>query len=392
MRVRRTATTVIRPAVRHVGAWVVTALILSACSARPAGMDAAADEVGVLDSPGLRSDAPADAPSDAPPGPDAPIPSVATLDEYFTLWPLVACDAWDRCGQLYSWFLYAIGARACEDWVRATLDNADMRRLVREGLVMYDGTAASACLALWASPSCELGATDASPCGDIFRGATADGEPCLDSRQCAPGTQCSGDAPSVTCGVAGTCCDDMGVCAPRLPLGAACTGDLFECSVGTVCSGGVCTELTVAARLGEPCDASTACVPLLRCHENVCTDPRSLLRSAGEPCDDLDRCEAGLVCTSAGCIAPRPLGAPCAGDGSHPDCVPEAYCDAFTCAPRVPIGGTCAATECVGGAFCSSTTHRCVERVHLGGACTTDEECFSTRCREGMCELGRVCL
>jgi hypothetical protein len=109
---------------------------------------------------------------------------------------------------------------------------------------------------------------------------------------------------------------------------------------------------------------------------------------------------AGMSCQSQVCKLRATAGGTCT---STHGCVDGTYCNNDTCTPQVATGGACTSTygdECNSAAHCVDTTKTCEPRRADGESCTTDSECTSDLCSDGVCSynpglagllLGFVC-
>ena len=162
-------------------------------------------------------------------------------------------------------------------------------------------------------------------------GTRADGEPCVDGRQCA-GRGCRVSA-NETCGA----------CYTRAAMGGTCTVDA-DCDTGLFCWGATCTPW---ADEGAPCGGFAAtCYADLFCNGNAGCTPRHL---EGQLCiAQLGDCAADLQCT--GQCSSIPL----AGEGQlcGSDTTGLVYCAAgLSCQVLAPDAttGSCTAQGAEGG-------------------------------------------
>lgn len=239
-----------------------------------------------------------------------------------------------------------------------------------------------------------------------------------------------------------TCRASLGACDPaekcdgtsnacpadaRLGKGAECRGKSDTCDVAEVCdgtspicptdliqaSGTPCRDAPLICDSPEVCDGvNKACPPdkflpsTTTCRLTVgacdvtefCTGtaaacPRDTLRNSGDICGAAS-CTDGVAdpvqkCTgsSAACPAPTPVDCDpyvcgidaCLGDcSSDVHCIPEDYCSAGKCIPKIPQGGTCTTdNQCVGG--------RCVDGFCCDSRCTDQCEACNLAGKEGTC-------
>jgi hypothetical protein len=258
------------------------------------------------------------------------------------------------------------------------------------------------------------------------------------------GESCVGSAlcdPALTC-VSATTGPFTDVCTFAPEAGAPCNGSCgstencpndptpcyqnFWCDSTThTCKAGV----GLGAACGPQPDGggSIACASNFWCSQVFLDKPGTCLASgeAGAPCNDLG-CQPGLHCagyvplgSDAGlgaCTGPSPGGGPCRvpsdcqGDGG-------AYCGNGTCGGGLGPGAscnqdtdcqsglTCASHICAHGAFpgdsCDAGTTACVlslcksgvcvDHAKVGQACTTNTDCATGTCYQGVCADTSVC-
>ena len=256
--------------------------------------------------------------------------------------------------------------------VAATPSNlAQVTADVRTGKTIYDGAAASDCLALIANLSCQASVTsdlESQRCLDAFKGTVAAGGACFSNEECVS-ERCSLGA----CDVGTACC--AGACAaafPPIARGAACQ----IAQPGSACVKGTSCQIDAAG-------VSATCQPLV---------------ALGAPCSNFGDCVAGAECqqdgTGGGTCARFPTtGHACDLNRLPCDDANEA-CDAATglCAPRVSVGGACQTTDaCALFAGCDAATLKCVAKNGVGGACLTQDDCLGQlSCSNGACAIAPV--
>ncbi|TNF22460.1 MAG: hypothetical protein EP329_28565 [Deltaproteobacteria bacterium] len=339
----------------------------------------------------------------------------------------ICAAAYDAAGTLTGWAdgmcLAPCGSAACGDTsVCAVLDGAswcvpgcDAATPCRDGYVCSDALAG--CL-----PDCRLG----WECGDdltcdaatgacaLSSGGAAFGEPCVDDVDCASGLCIAehDDGGASTGWVGGVCTESCaaGTCAS----GGACVrlDDVLlcvpACAAATDCGDGLVCNTTAAAclpdcRLGWACGDGFACAA----DTGVCALENTVAATLGEPCDADSNCASG-VCAAAYdadgltgwsdgmCIAP--CGSADCGDASEcvvldaaAWCVPA--CDALTacrsgyvCEPEL---GACLPDcrlgwECGAALACDATTGTCepAPLSPVGSACTAGADCATGICAE----------
>jgi hypothetical protein len=276
--------------------------------------------------------------------------------------PPVAAD--DFCAEFVDAFCDRIAACNCSPTADAdcradladTCGRADgilgseARARIDAGKVTYDAAAAGALFArVRASTSCEnplltLGWAfpDVLTFGGVFRGTTAPGAACTDTRS---------------------------------PVGGECANGICQETM----EGGICIGL---AGRGAACGMG---MPFL------CADTAAPFTGFDDP-DILLRCNVPMGATTGICADPLATGATC--EGSR-DCA-SSICEGMVCAPQRADGATCADDgECVSG-FCERTpdggTCRARTLAPVGAACTDSNSCESDECRDGVCVAGICAL
>lgn len=255
------------------------ALLLSACSGSGATAGVAGDGGGA-------------AGDDAAGGPGAP---PAALADYCARYVELTCRAAAACG-----CLDGLAASFCDTYQAAEC-REDVEDPVASGRVGYDAAEGGRCLAGIEAiiADCSLdGDDEPDACDAMLVGQQGPGDPCDDSDECTPGTECDGEA-----------------CAAVPQAGEACGAD------------GRCAS-------EHFCGADDRCHPY---------------RAAGEPCaDEPSQCDGDLYCSPATRrCAPYPgEGQGCADSGGT--CAEGRYCDAEdVCRAQGGAGAPCAAAaEC----------------------------------------------
>jgi hypothetical protein len=183
-----------------------------------------------------------------------------------------------------------------------------------------------------------------------------------------------------------------GLLAPDAP----CVND-YQCPANAACWApgefgfDMCVQSTcfaVADMVGEACTPlpnlnTSLCFPgVVTCVQNVCAP----FGVSGDPCGDpsLAGCGAGLRCdaTTLKCT-PISSGGACSQDT---DCIGTEFCTGTACAPRVAVGGSCAAspTACAAFEACDASTMLCVAAGHIGQPCGDSGSTLGT-CATGVC-------
>lgn len=266
-------------------------------------------------------------------------------------------------------------------------------------------------------------------CGDE---KLADGQPCIEGRQCVSGlcaTVDSGNVCTQSCTIGDECpaLDDGSarVCRENSVCGAPCaysglrggylcnpaTGQVLTCADGNdldhcgacgcaVFGGGVCIEglgCVDPVSDGGECAVDAICASLL-CNPNggTCTQPLPAgelcsndrycasrlcnevcveLLVDGEPCDADRYCESGMCDAMLGCISPGAV-----GDA----CVRDTHCESGNCSTDgdYSMPGTCnipLLSECGSAPTCT----RCVSTTFLASICSRETCSSSASCGEG---------
>jgi hypothetical protein len=230
---------------------------------------------------------------------------------------------------------------------------------VNAGKIIYNGSAAAACLSTFSSLGCTLSDLTSSPtqsCVDAIKGTVPDGGACFDAEECVS-QRCNLSA----CAGA-MCC--AGTCTATVPVGGACSLSGPGCADGAFCKRGAV-------------GSAGTCTPDI---------------AAGQSCGSLDNCVPGKFCI----IVPPAVVGICTNAPSEGEPCPAGFCDARadvcdqttkTCVRRIAVGGPCASTSaCVSYANCNTATMKCVARVGGGGACATPADCVAgLPCTNGIC-------
>ncbi|HVZ71980.1 MAG TPA: hypothetical protein VHJ20_06355 [Polyangia bacterium] len=249
-----------------------------------------------------------------------------------------------------------------------------------------------------AAATCPAGATTLKKAG------TCGGGTCnVPTASCAPFV-CNGAAACTTsCAldtdcVAGAYCTAGEICQLKAAAGATCGGD-HECATGHctdgVCCGSASCGSCQACNLGTGANAGT-CLPLAAGAPDpkaVCTDGGAAACGTNGKCDGAGGCQKyadGTTCATATC----PAGTTTlkkAGTCSGGTCsVPTQACGAFFCNGGTGAGAGCASTcnvdgDCTPGNFCTGTGGTCTAKGAAGSVCTTDHQCGTGHCTDGVC-------
>ena len=236
------------------------------------------------------------------------------------------------------------------------------------------------------------------PCEELLRGAVPD---CATPGTFEGGADCAFDSQceSLTCDGASRC----NTCKFLADADRPCSEPDTVCPLGQYCAATGCVdqvpvEPSLVARLGEACDALTACLDS-RCERpsgssvGVCVDyPTS------GPCD-FNRCASTAYCNSQQqCVANPTAGQPCAILGSTQFCAAGSVCRSGICELLPGPGGPCSAAPgyqfpsgCQPGLHCvcaddACTSGQCVQLAQEGESCPMPNVCvIGTECRAGVC-------
>ena len=294
------------------------------------------------------------------------------------------CDYLTRCG------LFASG-EACAAYFRVP-DERQLHDAIAAGKIRYDGVKALACQTALAALTCDQGAREArvvTDCDGVLTGKVPDGDACNFDGECA-----SGRCDEAVCPM-DTCCN--GACLAteqRAAAGAACETDA-GCIADAFCGKDrTCHEL---AKVGQTCTRDAECDYGLGCigADELMDGNCRALPLIGQPCPYMRCAEAGARCDATRlCVAVGLPGAPCAGPD---DCSSYARCDtaAGRCVESPTLGMQCEGF-CAGEAWCNLMTSTCVPPLENTTPCTSDNQCASLFCDEGVvfdqCADRPVCL
>lgn len=329
-----------------------------------------------------------------------------------------ASQSFEFCSKY--WGLVCQHDMACGKWTSAAACGAiagiyanvedcaiSVSRSLANGKVKVDMNGFLSCLSGIAST---CGATNEECQAKFFVGKRNPGDPCLDSKECAPKAFC------VKTG--GDC--SPGVCQSYLKAGEPC-GNAGFCATGLTCDGKVCVATKAA---GAPCGSSLECGSNTTCYKGTCTPPGNLTnlctgtaklgcvcsgevcdtgadgkstckltcsfyQDKGAPCSDspasvngidiLSRCKKDLRCDPATktCIDPIADGGKC--DPKNSGQCKWGTCDAtaLTCA-ALPTEGQPCTKACAGNVSC--VMGKCGKRLETGAACNTGNDCQSDSC------------
>ncbi len=269
------------------------------------------------------------------------------------------CDSLAACCKSNG---HAIDTAGCKTAYTAELErdlaDDDERR------VRYDAQAAGDCLAAVSSKiQCgRVDDDDAPACERIFVGSVALGQPCNDSRECAPlagrSVYCQSDdglSPSV-------CTASSTSSAPRGKAGDACG---ITCSEGDNCSVGDDAPVPLPGPGGVPAPQPNP-VGCYRDDGLFCKVGRCApLLAPGEACDSYDACGGTAFCdfSTGQCTAPRPNGSPCESSNE---------CQSDKCDEVTDNLGSLAAGARVCVSATTVTAERCEEAASQDAPDSTD--------------------
>lgn len=286
---------------------------------------------------------------------------------------------------------YAACRHGALAWAQDKLDPAklcaDPVKAVAAGRAAYDRTAASACLGFVAAASCTTldglfaGTAYEASCGSAILGKGAVNGACHTDADCASSrcdtaTSCPGVCVAAS-GANGLPCQDRRDCAPG-----------FYCAWSAAHGYLTCLPLSNYPGLGETCSAGvTPCEPGLYCDGTVAPNKCKALKTSG-PCSSSGECAPGLRCTGGSCLPiPGPSDACSQVLGA---CGPGLYCAASSkCSDEVGVGAQCTQVGgyyagCIGGTC--DPGGACVRANLSGDFCATDLACGPLWvCRQGAC-------
>ena len=271
---------------------------------------------------------------------------------------------------------------------------------IADGTLIYDPSKVESCLAAIRDGGCATN-REYSECEAAMDGTVAEGEDCVHDAECAG---------NLVCIVDGLC---PGQCQERLADGEPCTRE-DDCREGSVCFDSRCTS---QLSLDDDCtEAGVDCAGGLLC---AGANDEEGQTGTCQPWDDVfsavegDSCDlAGTLCESgSACVITVVAGeldftcGPRVQSGGDcglaiPDMCPTGeYCAGLdanagdfegTCAPLPGNDEPCVDNRCAGFHVCVEGT--CVRMKENGADCSTHEECYSGRCRDGACSPDTDCV
>jgi len=310
-------------------------------------------------------------------------PSI-TLEDRYAEQLRARCDYLVRCG------LFASG-ETCSAYFRFP-DERQLLAAVAAGKIRYDGVKARACQTALAALSCDQSSREARvipACDGVFTGKVRDGDMCSFDEECASSRCNEAACPMDTC-CAGTCLPTQ----TRVAVGGSCETDA-GCVVDAYCAKDrTCHAL---AKLGQTCTRDAECDYGLGCigADELMDGNCRAMPLLGEPCPYMRCAEIGARCDATRtCVAVGLPGTPCAGPD---ECSIYTRCDtsAGRCLESPVLGMPCTGF-CAGEAWCDLTTSTCIPPLENTTPCTSDNQCASLFCDEGVvfdqCLDRPVCL
>jgi len=315
------------------------------------------------------------------------------------------CEYIERCQ--YRAVFEGVLNESCQQFMTRQFEDLTIARLsplVDTGAVLYDPQGTSRCLQAISRLACtpDFGAL-AMACLDSFVGTGEVGSPCTEheactaSQFCATGSMCPGRC-EFRGGANTQCADDAGcelglncisgTCKAPVGINQACGGNNPACEGGLYCTGenggpGQCRAFnaqlvgqnqTCSIEGGPLCQEGFACIARIvglgvefRCAPRVAEGATCY---PGLP----DHCGPGLYC-----------------DGTNIDAFPpdlEGRCRPLP-GEGQPCGRAPAFKVCATGNICDGNL--CRPRSRIGGACQTDDACYSARCRSSACVISTLC-
>lgn len=168
-----------------------------------------------------------------------------TVDTWPAQQTAAYCAFLARCGE--SAGIHLASSSSCSTLIAPAFFDTDEGAMVAKGVMAFDATAASQCLANVATADCSVLMSEDGPagCNKVFVGAVANGAACSGSQECAAGFCDFDQTKSCT------------VCKPFIAIGEACTG--MGCAAGASCVEGKCIAQGTVA-LGGSCADNADCV------------------------------------------------------------------------------------------------------------------------------------
>ncbi|MBI5531257.1 MAG: hypothetical protein HY898_00980 [Deltaproteobacteria bacterium] len=316
-----------------------------------------------------------------------------SIDQWPSAMADVLCDKLATC--MPSTQAMVMGGVDCRAHYTALLTDAaaSLQSAIGKGTIIYHPDAMGACIAAMEAAGCADNDSESIPeCRNALEGTVANGGDCTQSNECTDDGIC----------IVTTSCP--GKCMSRTPEGGACSSS-SRCQSGLTCGNGKCVAPSTH---GQPCESSS-CAGFMMCvgSPKTCkTESEIFVGAEGAGCDlnAFTLCQPGLVCRigaivgstyTAECAKPVSSGAAC--KLAFPEqCPVGEYCAGLdlqggkvdgVCEPLPGDGQTCANTPdpmiCAPETACTGST--CKSLKHIGAACTSSYECYSSACSSGKC-------
>ncbi len=221
---------------------------------------------------------------------------------------------------------------------------------------------------------------DISECSNLFEGKKTVGDECYQNEECADGW----------CKMGKTQCP--GHCVLYVHKNEDCNESKDKCEPGYVCRTSGCAKLTQGV-VGDPCSSDEQCSNFLYCNKKSEDDAAGICykkKGVGQHCDKNNECLIGLSCIKnqcSGSAITNTSGEVC-GQTSGKICN---YFSKLDC-----INGTCQSFPqtnencslfCETGTFCNQQTKRCEAYQGIGHKCSSNLDCDSQFCLNGVCAL-----
>ncbi len=318
------------------------------------------------------------------------------------------CSLVEECAPQFSSLLFK--EEECRTLFTRTFEDESFNSLeaaINDGRVLYDSSAAAACINELKSAPCESLLDRSQPsCEAALQGTVARGD------ECSVDAECEGDS---ICVFSDNQCP--GTCQGRLAAGEECNDD-DRCQDGLICSEATGRCATPAGS-GEACGGGVEpqCAPGMFCigeddatqEAGTCLEESTLFTSAeGSACSFADGplCQEGLSCVVDEIDGTTPIYRcrPKAASGGTckfgvPDQCPKGeHCNITlaelflgttekNCEPLPKVGEACSpalfSNACEAYARCVDGTCEAMRR--LGESCSVDAVCYSGRCVNGGC-------
>lgn len=169
----------------------------------------------------------------------------------------------------------------------------------------------------------------------------------------------------------------------RSPAGSACGLDIetFVCDAASTCNLDLsfCGSCVAAADTGGACSDQVRCKYPDECVGGTCLPPAL----PGDSCAE-SNCIQGAVCTSETCQARTYSGVGASCDSMN-RCVPGSLCLGGTCVQSKLLGQACGPTAPCASGYCDGASGTCVQLIAPDQPCTDKLQCLSGSCQQGIC-------